>query len=102
MTSFLNVIVPAVPSFIHPIINTMCLLHTGDEREGYGIGKKKCSPLSSYREETDSEVVMYATLRVSKGDNGVERGVANQAVQEGFLEAVTIPLKCLFLSSPYI
>lgn len=39
---------------------------------------------------------MYATLRVSKGDNGVERGVANQAVREGFLEAVTIPLKCLF------
>lgn len=43
-----------------------------------------------------------ATLRVRKGSNGVERGVTNQAVREGFLEAVTIPLKCLFLSSPYI
>ena len=33
---------------------------------------------------------MYATLRVSKGDNGVERGVANQAVQEGFLGGASL------------
>ena len=56
MTSLLSVTVPAVPSFIHPKTNTLWPLHAGDEREGYGIDKMKCSPLSSYQEETNSEV----------------------------------------------
>ena len=34
-----------------------------------------------------------ATLRVRKGSNGVERGVTNQAVREGFLEAVILKLE---------
>lgn len=43
--------------------------------------------------DRQQDTVTCAILRVSKGVNGVEREVANQAIREGFLEVVTIPLK---------